>query len=110
MPPDLLVSCDDHKARPAAIDRFLALIDDKSNHPVLIHCRAGLHRTGVMTAVYRMEYDGWSPRQAIEELKAQGFGEWPCTAANEYIAQYILSYRRGVRADSKLTLHVTHKP
>jgi protein tyrosine/serine phosphatase len=64
---------------------------------VLIHCRAGLHRTGVMTAVYRMEYEGWTPGQAIEDLKANGFGEWPCTAANDYITQYILSYKRGLR-------------
>jgi hypothetical protein len=83
--------------RPRAIDRFLALMDDRDNYPVLIHCRAGLHRTGVMTAVYRMEYDGWSPQQAIRELKANGFGEWPCTPANDYITQYILTYQRGVR-------------
>ena len=54
-----------------------------------------------MTAVYRMEYDGWSPKQAIQELKANGFGEWPCTAANDYITQYILTYQRGVRRVAK---------
>ena len=83
--------------RPVAIDRFLALLDDPANRPVLIHCRAGLHRTGIMTAVYRMEYEGWTRRQAIQELKANGFGEWPCTSANEYIMQYILTYQRGLR-------------
>ena len=97
LPPDLIPRRQVPAHRPDAIDRFLTLLDDPATYPVLIHCRAGLHRTGVMTAVYRMEYAGWTPRQAIAELKANGFGEWPCTAANDYITQYILSYQRGLR-------------
>jgi hypothetical protein len=50
-----------------------------------------------MTAVYRMEYENWSPGQAHRELKANGFGEFASTAANDYITQYILTYRRGIR-------------
>ena len=83
--------------RPAAIDQFLALMDDEANYPVLIHCRAGLHRTGVLTAVYRMEYQGWSPAAAFRELKAHGFGPFACTAANDYVKQYVLTYRPGLR-------------
>jgi hypothetical protein len=79
--------------RPEAIDRFLALMDDPATYPVLIHCRAGLHRTGLMTAVYRMEYQGWSPLEAIRELKENGFGEWPCSSANDYVTQYVLTFR-----------------
>jgi hypothetical protein len=97
IPPDLIPRREVPEHRPAAIDRFLNLMDDPANHPALVHCRAGLHRTGVMVAVFRMEYDGWTSRQAIEELKANGFGEWPCTDANDYIRQYILTYQRGLR-------------
>jgi hypothetical protein len=93
LPPDLIPPCEVPEHRPVAIDRFLELLDDPATYPVLIHCRAGLHRTGVMTAVYRMEYQAWTPRQAIEELKANGFGEWPCNSSNDYITQYILTYR-----------------
>jgi hypothetical protein len=93
LPPDLISHRFADRERPEAIDRFLNLLDDPDTYPVLIHCRAGLHRTGVMTAVYRMEYQGWSRERAIEEMKDNGFGEWPCTSANEYIAQYILSYQ-----------------
>ena len=52
--------------RPPAIDKFLTLMDDPATYPVLLHCRAGLHRTGVMVGVYRMEYEGWTHAQAIE--------------------------------------------
>jgi tyrosine-protein phosphatase SIW14 len=85
--------------RPAALDEFLTLMDREDTYPVLIHCRAGLHRTGVVTAVYRMEYQGWTPDEAYEELKAHGFGDWVCTSANDYVNQYVLQYRRGVRHD-----------
>jgi hypothetical protein len=95
--PDTLPRRELTQARPVAIDRFLAILDNADSYPVLLHCRAGLHRTGVMTAVYRMEYQGWSKHEAIAELKDNGFGEWPCSSANDYIAQYILGYRPGLR-------------
>jgi hypothetical protein len=87
-------------ARPAAIATFLELMDRPDTYPVLIHCKAGLHRTGVMVAVYRMEYNGWSPAEAMGELKANGFGDFAANASNDYITQYVLTYQRrlsGVR-------------
>jgi tyrosine-protein phosphatase SIW14 len=93
LPPDLLTRRHAAAHRPVAIDRFLELLEDKTIYPVLIHCRAGLHRTGVMTAVYRMRYQGWSPQEAIREIKANGFGEFACTSANAYIDQYILTFQ-----------------
>jgi protein tyrosine/serine phosphatase len=83
--------------RPAVIDQLLALLDDESNYPVLIHCHAGLHRTGLLTAVYRMEYQGWTIDEAYRDMKAQGFGPWVCTEANDYVTQFVLNYRRGQR-------------
>ncbi len=78
---------------PHAIDEFLAIMDDPRNYPVLIHCKAGLHRTGCMVAVYRMEYQGWSRAAALREVKANGFGEWAGSAVNDYITQYITAYQ-----------------
>lgn len=97
IPPDVLHPSKVPLHRPVAIDQWLEVMDNPANHPVLLHCRAGLHRTGVLSAVYRMEYQGWSKVDAIRELKEHGFGEYPCTSANDYIVQYILEYRPGVR-------------
>jgi hypothetical protein len=83
--------------RPAAIDRFLEVMDDESSFPVLIHCKAGLHRTGLLSAVYRMEYQGWTVYEAYHELKAHGFGDWASTSANDYVKQYVLTYHPGQR-------------
>jgi hypothetical protein len=90
--PDLASNRTDSSARPAVIDEFLAVLDDPAARPVLLHCKAGLHRTGVLTAVYRMEYEGWGPRAALAELKAHGFGDMAGTAANDYVQQYVLNY------------------
>jgi tyrosine-protein phosphatase SIW14 len=91
--PDLVERSAVPESHPGVIDQFLKLMDDPEIYPALIHCRAGLHRTGVLCAVYRMEYDGWSNLAAFQELKAHGFGEFACTAANEYVNQYVIQYR-----------------
>lgn len=97
LPPDLVPRRWLPARRPAALDRFLAVMDDPESYPVLLHCKAGLHRTGVMVAAYRLEYEGWSPAAALDELRANGFGEWASTAANDYVLDYVLAYRPGVR-------------
>jgi len=79
--------------QPPTIDAFLKLMDDSATYPVLIHCRAGLHRTGVLVAVYRQEYEGWTSAEALRELKNHGFGEFVSSASNPYIVQYVLKYQ-----------------
>lgn len=81
------------RERPATIERYLEILDDPASYPVLVHCKAGLHRTGVLVGVYRMEYEGWTKQEALREVRNNGFGEFAATSANEYIQQYILSYQ-----------------
>jgi tyrosine-protein phosphatase SIW14 len=58
----------------AVIEHFLRIVDDPENQPVYVHCVGGRHRTGVMTAIYRMTHDGWTPDRAFKEMKAYKFG------------------------------------
>jgi tyrosine-protein phosphatase SIW14 len=104
LPVELVNGRDFPRTHAPTIDTFLKLMDDPASYPVLIHCRAGLHRTGVLTALYRQEYQGWSREEALRELKNNGFGEFVSSAANPYIVQYILQYERrseevGVRSE-----------
>lgn len=78
--------------RPSVIDDFLKLCDDPNNFPMLIHCMAGLHRTGALTAIYRMEYEDWTLAEAVRELRANGYGDRKCTTANDYIYEYLYLY------------------
>lgn len=54
--------------------QFLQIVNDPEHQPVYVHCAGGRHRTGVMTAVYRMERDGWTGDQAFQEMKRYKFG------------------------------------
>jgi protein tyrosine/serine phosphatase len=64
-------------AGPAPVEenvvQFRAVMEDPNNYPVLIHCFAGVHRTGAYCAIYRMEKDHWSNADAIRELKVSGY-------------------------------------
>jgi tyrosine-protein phosphatase SIW14 len=53
---------------------FLKLVNDPANQPVYVHCAGGRHRTGVMTAIYRMTHDKWGAEQAFKEMKQYKFG------------------------------------
>jgi protein tyrosine phosphatase (PTP) superfamily phosphohydrolase (DUF442 family) len=55
------------------VRRAVALMTNPANQPVYVHCLQGRDRTGVVVAVYRMEIDGWSREEALEEMQAYGF-------------------------------------
>jgi len=53
---------------------FMRIVNDPANQPVYVHCVGGRHRTGVMTAAYRMSEDGWTADRAFKEMKDFKFG------------------------------------
>jgi tyrosine-protein phosphatase SIW14 len=57
----------------AIIKSFHAVMDDPANYPVLVHCYAGIHRTGTMCALFRMDYQGWSNTDALAEMRMMGY-------------------------------------
>lgn len=44
--------------------------------PLLVHCREGVDRTGVVCAYYRVVAEGWSPADAMQEMLSLGFHRW----------------------------------
>jgi tyrosine-protein phosphatase SIW14 len=67
------------KAARRATDKqtayFLSLVNDPKNGPVYVHCKGGRHRTGALTAVYRITHDGWTADQAFDEMKRYDFND-----------------------------------
>ncbi len=66
-----LFSFDLSASRPPSsedVARFLALVSDPENQPVLVHCRNGVDRTGYLLGIYRIETASWSPERAAREM------------------------------------------
>jgi tyrosine-protein phosphatase SIW14 len=53
---------------------FLRVVGDPNRLPVFVHCKRGIDRTGLMTAVYRIAHCGWSKADAIREMREGPFG------------------------------------
>jgi len=54
--------------------RFLQIVTNPRNTPVLVHCQHGADRTGTMVALYRVAVQGWSKEEALREMTEGGFG------------------------------------
>lgn len=52
---------------------FLTYATNPANQPVLVHCKHGADRTGVMIAAYRVVIQGWAKEAAIDEMTSGGF-------------------------------------
>ena len=80
------------------VARFLDLMRDRRNYPVLVHCFAGIHRTGTMCAIYRMEFDRWSADRALAEMQTCGFEpnkDAGTRALDSYLRNYQPRWQRG---------------
>jgi protein tyrosine/serine phosphatase len=77
---------------------WLALIDDPSNHPVLVHCKHGVVRTGMMVAVYEVEYLDRENRDILEDIPM--FGHDLYVPHRKPMRDFILGYTPRARAVS----------
>lgn len=62
-----------HPERKEVI-RFLKIVSDPENQPVLVHCQHGADRTGTMCAIYRIAIQGWTKEEAIREMTDGDYG------------------------------------
>jgi len=89
--PKTLSMADSNEIIENAAERFLEILSDPVSYPrpILVHCLAGVHRTGLMVALFRMEYDGWTKDQAIEEMKQRGYTEF---LRDDPLCQFIVNW------------------
>jgi protein-tyrosine phosphatase len=89
----------------AAFDRLDQAADwiaVHQGHPVLIHCTAGVNRTGAAIAAYRMKHCGWTPQKALAEARRFGMhdrdGELT-THLTKYYGEHLSQSARSAQAD-----------
>ena len=51
-----------------------AIQEAETQGPVLMHCKHGSDRTGLMAAMYRVVIQGWSKEDALNEMTLGGYG------------------------------------
>ncbi len=82
-------------------------LEDPSRGPVLIHCQGGIHRTGVVAAMYRIRYQGWRPEEAISEVGQFGFN------TNKPKVAPVFNYLRQMQSGDRMAeaaRWLTHSP
>ena len=52
------------------IAQFFTLVRERPRRKIFIHCWLGGDRSGMFIAAYRIAFEGWSPRQAIQEMRS----------------------------------------
>ncbi|PYH45168.1 tyrosine phosphatase family protein [Aspergillus saccharolyticus JOP 1030-1] len=60
------------KSPDYVICQILEIMLDKANHPVLIHCNKGKHRTGCVIACFR-KLQGWRIEDTLAEYQTHSF-------------------------------------
>jgi protein tyrosine phosphatase (PTP) superfamily phosphohydrolase (DUF442 family) len=67
--------------------KFLAVLRDNADKKVFVHCHAGVDRTGMMIAAYRMSEQGWTADEALREMRTFGFSsfhQFMCNGLESY--------------------------
>jgi tyrosine-protein phosphatase SIW14 len=74
------------------VSRWLTLLrDPATEYPVLMHCFAGIHRTGAYCAAYRLEC-GWGYADVVAEMEAAGTRR---TTFADNLRAYLKGYKPG---------------
>lgn len=71
------IDFDTWHVKESDVVQVLRIMNTPSMQPVLLHCKHGADRTGMMTALYRIVNQGWSKADAIAEMRQGGFGYHP---------------------------------
>ena len=77
------------------LETFLKLVNDPETGKFYVHCKAGIHRTGVAGAVYRFTKYNWNYEQAYQEMKNYNFSSGLVHGA---LKSYIKDFARNMES------------
>jgi len=74
------------------IHKFLDVVIDTQRYPVLVHCEAGVIRTGMMVAVFLKHRFGTSNEQILRQLPLFGHDWDTKRRRSRKVREFILNY------------------
>ena len=72
----------------ADVDRFLQVVKEPANQPVLVHCAQGVRRTGFMVAAYQMSQMGYDKERARDAILRFGHSDLTANDVKRFIDGY----------------------
>lgn len=76
------------------LDEAANVLAEPSNWPVFVHCAAGVHRTNMSIAAYRLKHCGWRLDQALDEMARYGFDRKRDAVQAEHLQGYVEQVRK----------------
>jgi len=67
----------DGASTPEQREQVKAVLLDEAAAPLLVHCAAGVNRTGLAVGMYRLHRQGWTIEQVLEEMRSYDFEDLP---------------------------------
>lgn len=74
------------------VQKFIEVAKNPQNRPLLVHCKRGAERTGVMIACWRIAEKGWTFEQAHEEMKQMKFRWFWYGHLSDYVYEFAKRY------------------
>ncbi len=86
----------DQIPQDSTVQKFLKIMDNPKNYPVLIHCHHGVGRSRLFSSIYRIEYENYSN----EDARSRARYLWELSgnfSKNSDKGQYLLNYHKRLR-------------
>jgi protein tyrosine phosphatase (PTP) superfamily phosphohydrolase (DUF442 family) len=70
------------------VRKFLDVVQEKQNQPVLVHCAQGVRRTGMMVAAFQESVLGWDDAKARAAMLSFGHSDRTVKDVERFIGVY----------------------
>ncbi|WP_312764763.1 dual specificity protein phosphatase family protein [Epilithonimonas sp.] len=91
----------DQIPQDSTVQKFLKIMDNPKNYPVLIHCHHGVGRSRLFSSIYRIEYENFSN----DDARAHARYLWELSgnfSENSSKGKYLINYKKRIQHHNTL--------